>query len=252
MEHAVMLVIRCALAIAALAGAGIASAPAAEQVDLLLALAMDVSRSMEQPKFLLQREGYAAAVTDPKVLNAIKSGPHQKIALCFIDWSGAGEQRLIIDWAVIDSAESARRFGDLIIESPRSFNDRTSIGGGITYAAAQIGRAPFQAERQTIDVSGDGTNNSGRDVTFARDQVVAKGININGIPILTDILYARTPEHTNPPGGIEKYYRENVIGGPGAFVMVAEDFASFGRAMVRKLIAEIAWNPARGRLAAAR
>jgi hypothetical protein len=247
-----MRIIRCALAIAALAAAQVASAQAAEQVDLLLALAMDVSRSMEQPKFLLQREGYAAAVTNPQVLNAIKSGPHQKIALCFIDWSGAGEQRLIIDWNIIDSAESAKRFGDLIIEAPRSFNDRTSIGGGITFAAGQIARAPFEAERQTIDVSGDGTNNSGRDVQIARDQAVAKGINVNGIPILTDILYSRTPEHTNPPGGLEKYYRDNVIGGPGSFVMVAEDFSSFGRAMVKKLIAEIAWDPRRGRLASAR
>jgi hypothetical protein len=247
-----MRTVRIALAIAALLAVGIASARAAEQVDLVLALAMDVSRSMEQPKFLLQREGYAAAVTNPEVLKAIRSGPHQKIALCFIDWSGAGEQRLIIDWAVIDSTESAKRFGDLIIESPRSFNDRTSIGGGITFAAGQIARAPFQAERQTIDVSGDGTNNSGRDVQFARDQVVAKGINVNGIPILTELQYSRTPEHTNPPGGLEKYYRENVIGGPGAFVMVADDFASFGRAMVRKLIAEIAWDQRRGRLAAAR
>jgi hypothetical protein len=248
---AVMRITRWALAFAALVLAQVSLARAAEQVDLLLALAMDVSRSMEQPKFLLQREGYAAAVTNPQVLNAIRSGPHQKIALCFIDWSGGGEQKLIIDWNVIDSAASAQRFGDLIIEAPRSFNDRTSIGGGISFAAAQIARAPFEAERQTIDVSGDGTNNAGRDVQIARDQAVAKGINVNGIAILTDIQYSRTPEHTNPPGGLEKYYRDNVIGGPGAFVMVAEDFSSFGRAMVKKLIAEIASAPAPRRTASA-
>jgi hypothetical protein len=248
---AVMRITRWALAFAALVLAQVSLARAAEQVDLLLALAMDVSRSMEQPKFLLQREGYAAAVTNPQVLNAIRSGPHQKIALCFIDWSGGGEQKLIIDWNVIDSAASAQRFGDLIIEAPRSFNDRTSIGGGISFAAAQIAKAPFEAERQTIDVSGDGTNNAGRDVQIARDQAVAKGINVNGIAILTDIQYSRTPEHTNPPGGLEKYYRDNVIGGPGAFVMVAEDFSSFGRAMVKKLIAEIASGPVRRRTASA-
>jgi hypothetical protein len=240
-----MRITRSTLAVAAVVLAQIGSARAGEPVDLVLALAMDVSRSMEYPKFVLQRLGYAAAVTDPQVLKAIRSGPHQKIALCFIDWSGGGEQRLIIDWNVIDSTESAQRFGDLILEAPRSFNDRTSIGGGITYAAAQIARAPYEADRQTIDVSGDGTNNAGRDVTLARDQVVAKGINVNGIPILTDMRESRTPEHTNPPGGLEKYYRENVIGGPGAFVMVAEDFSSFGRAMVKKLIAEIAWAPRR-------
>ena len=237
---------RCLLALAVLVSsglAGLACAHAAEQVDLLLALAMDVSRSMEQPKFLLQREGYAAAVTNPQVLAAIKSGAHQKIAICFIDWSGAGEQKLVIDWSIIDSVETARHFGDLIYEAPRSFNDRTSIGGGIAFAVAQIGRAPYEAERRTIDVSGDGTNNAGRDVQVARDQAVAKGITVNGIPILTELQYSRIPEHTNPPGGLEKYYRDNVIGGPGAFVMVAEDFETFGKSMVKKLIAEIAGLP---------
>jgi hypothetical protein len=250
--------LRCLLALAALVSSGIAGvaivhlpgARAAEPVDLLLALAMDVSRSMEHPKFLLQRDGYAAAITNPQVLAAIKSGAHQKIAICFIDWSGAGEQRQVIDWSIIDSAESAKHFGDLINAAPRSFNDRTSIGGGITFAAAQIERAPFEAERRTIDVSGDGTNNAGRDVQFARDQAVAKGININGIPILTELQYSRIPEHTNPPGGLEKYYRDNVIGGPGAFVMVAEDFETFGKSMVKKLIAEIAGAPPARRFAA--
>jgi hypothetical protein len=243
------------LALATLASGGIGSftrANAAEQVDLLLALAMDVSRSMEQPKFLLQREGYAAAITNPQVLAAIKSGAHQKIAICFIDWSGAGEQKLVIDWSIIDSAETARKFGDLIYEAPRSFNDRTSIGGGITFAAAQIERAPYDAERRAIDVSGDGTNNAGRDVQVARDQAVAKGITVNGIPILTELQYSRIPEHTNPPGGLEKYYRDNVIGGAGAFVMVAEDFNTFGKSMVKKLIAEIAGIPPPRRSVAAR
>jgi hypothetical protein len=243
------------LALAALASSGIVGftrAHAAEQVDLLLALAMDVSRSMEQPKFLLQREGYAAAITNPQVLAAIKSGARQKIAICFIDWSGAGEQKLIIDWSIIDSAEMARKFGDLIFEAPRSFNDRTSIGGGITFAGAQIERAPYVAERRTVDVSGDGTNNAGRDVQLARDQAVAKGITVNGIPILTELQYSRIPEHTNPPGGLEKYYRDNVIGGPGSFVMVAEDFNTFGKSMVKKLIAEIAGVPPPRRSVAAR
>src|ERR1700730_5941372 len=132
-----------ALVLTQLVPAQVPSARAAEQVDLLLALAMDVSRSMEQPKFLLQREGYAAAIMNPQLLNAIKSGPHQKIAVCFIDWSGPGQQQLVIDWSVVDSVASARHFGDLIFESSRSFYDSTSIGGGIAFAAAQIARAPF-------------------------------------------------------------------------------------------------------------
>src|SRR6202043_3460458 len=184
------------------------------------------------------------AISNPQVLNAIKSGPSQKIAFCFIDWSGPGEQRLVIGWNVIDGVASAIRFGDLIFKAERSFYNSTSIGGGINFAAAQFAGAPFEAERHTIDVSGDGTNNSGRDVQLARDQAVAKGVTVNGLVILTDIESSRNPPHTNPPGGLEKYYRENVIGGPGAFVMVAEDYNAFGQAMVKKLIAEIAGAPA--------
>src|SRR6266853_3883501 len=192
-------------------------------------------------------QGYAAAISNPQVLSAIRSGPHQKIAICFIDWSGPFEQKLVIDWTVVDGVENALHFGDLIATAPRSFYNSTSIGSGINFAIAQIARAPFEAERHAIDVSGDGTNNAGRDVQFFRDQAVAKGILVNGLVILTDIQTAQNPQHTNPPGGIEKYYRDNVIGGPGSFVMVAEDYNSFGRAMVKKLIAEIAARPAQQR-----
>jgi len=235
-------ILRGALALVAVLASG-SAVRAAEQVDLLLAFAMDVSRSMDQPKFLLQRQGYAAAISNPQVLNAIQSGPHQKIAICFIDWSGPAEQKLVIDWSLIDGAASATQFANRIAQMPRSYFNSTSIAGGIDFAAAQIGRAPFDSGRQAIDVSGDGTNNSGRDVLLARDQAAGKGIVINGLAILTDIQLAQNPQHTNPPGGLEKYYREHVVGGPGGFVMVAEDFSSFGRAMVKKLIAEIAMAP---------
>jgi hypothetical protein len=238
-----MPIFRCVLTLATLLGPQIPIASAAEQTDLLLVLAMDVSRSMDQAKFLLQRQGYAAAISNPQVLNAIKSGPHQKIALCFIDWSGPFEQKLVIDWTIIDGPAAASRFGDLVAQARRPFYNSTSIGAAINFATAQLARAPFEAERQAIDVSGDGTNNAGPDVQFFRDQAVAKGILINGIVILTDIALAPNPRHTNPPGGIEKYYRDNVIGGAGSFVMVAEDYNSFGRAMVKKLIAEIATRP---------
>ncbi len=134
---------------------------------------------------------------------------------------------------------------DLIARAPRSFYNSTSIGSGLNFATAQIARTPFEAERRAIDVSGDGTNNAGPDVQFFRDQAVARGILVNGLVILTDIELAPNPRHTNPPGDIEKYYRDNVIGGAGAFVTVAEDYNSFGRAMVKKLIAEIATGPER-------
>jgi hypothetical protein len=216
------------------------TARAAEEVDLLLVLSSDVSRSIDHPKFLLQREGYTAAVANAQVLDAIKSGPNGKIALSFVEWSGYGAQKLVIDWMVIDGTGSARKFGDQLAELPRSFADRTSIAGGIDFSVAQLERAPFEAPRRTIDVSGDGTNNAGREVKLARDQAVAKNITINGLVILSDRQMPWNAEHTNPPGGLETYYRENVIGGPGAFVMVAEDFQSFGKAIIKKMIAEIA------------
>ena len=238
------MLVRCMLALAALLSLLPAVAFAAEEVDLLLVLASDVSRSVDHPKFLLQREGYAAAISDPHVLDAIKSGPHQRIALCFVEWSGFGAQKLVIDWSLVDGPDAARKFGDQLLELPRSFADRTSISGGIEFAAAQLERAPFAGARRTIDVSGDGTNNAGRDVKLARDEVIAKGIVINGLVILSDRPVPWNAEHTNPPGGLEKYYQDNVVGGPGAFVLVAENFNSFGRAIIKKLIAEIAFLPA--------
>src|SRR5258705_5014279 len=233
-------IIRSVLALAELALPLSTLSSAAEQVELLLALASDVSRSVDHPKFLLQREGYAAAISDPQVMDAIKSGPHERIAVCFVEWSGFGAQKLVIDWTMIDSPGAARKFGDQLLELPRAFADRTSISGGIEFAATQLERAPFEGSRRTIDVSGDGSYNAGRDVKLARDETIAKGIVINGLVILSDRPVPWNAEHTNPPGGLEKYYQDNVIGGPGAFVLVAENFNSFGRAIIKKLIAEIA------------
>jgi len=219
------------------------NARAAEPVDLLLVLAADVSRSVDQRKFQLQREGYAAAIADKRVLEAVSSGRHRRIALCFVEWSGVSAQKLVVDWTLIDGPDAARKFGDQLLELPRSFAERTSISGGIDFAMALLQRAPFEAGRRTIDVSGDGTNNSGRDVSIARDEALAKGVTINGLVILSDRPLTWNPEHTNPPGGLAHYFRSYVIGGPGAFVIVAENFNSFGQAIVRKLIAEIAEAP---------
>jgi hypothetical protein len=213
---------------------------AGSNVDLLLVLAADVSRSIDPQKFQLQRDGYASAMADPRVVNAIRSGAHHQIAVCFVEWSGMGAQKLVIDWTIIHDDASAHLFSSQIVEAERSFSDRTSISGGIEFAMAQFERAPYQAPRHVIDVSGDGTNNSGREVTAARDDAVAQGITINGLVILSDRPLAWNADHTNPPGGLEKYYRDNVIGGPEAFVMVAQNFESFGQAIINKLIAEIA------------
>jgi hypothetical protein len=218
--------------------------PAAEQVDLLLILAADVSRSVDSAKFQLQREGYAAAISDPGVLDAVRSGRNGRIGLTFVEWSGVGAQRVVIDWSTIRDAESAKGFGDRLLEAPRSFADRTSISGAIEFAMGQFARAPFDAPRRTIDISGDGTNNAGRDVVSVRDEALAQGITINGLVIFSDTPLAWNPDHTNPPGGLDNYYRNNVIGGPGAFVQVAQDFNSFGQAIVKKMIAEVAQAPA--------
>ena len=222
---------------------GVVSFPLAARaadVDLLLVLAADVSRSIDAAKFQLQRDGYAAAVANSRVRDTIRAGRNGRIGLTFIEWSGIGAQRVVIDWMAVGDAASAKDFGDRLLESPRSFADRTSISGAIEFAMAALTRAPFHAPRQIIDISGDGTNNSGRDVTELRDQAIAKGITINGLAILSENPLPWNPEHTNPPGGLDQYYLDNVIGGPGAFVMVAKNFDSFGEAIISKMIAEVA------------
>ncbi|WP_428660497.1 DUF1194 domain-containing protein [Reyranella sp.] len=223
---------------------------AAEPVDMLLVLAADVSRSVTEPKFRLQREGAAAAITHPDVVKAITAGPNRRIAVCFVEWATAGQQSVVVDWTAIESAAAARGFGDRLIEAPRSFAGSTSISGAIDFSVTQLERAPFASERRVIDISGDGNNNSGRSVTDARDAALEKGITINALVILTPISESFRPEHTNPPGGLEKYFQDNVIGGSGAFTVVAEGHEAFGRALTKKLIQEIAGSPRR-RFAAA-
>lgn len=217
-----------------------ATAFAADAVDLILVLAADVSRSIDAAKFQLQREGYAAAISDPRVLETIQSGNNGRIGLTFVEWSGAESQQVVIDWTMVGDAAAAKDFGDRLIEAPRAFADRTSISGAIEFAQNRLAQAPYQSVRRTIDISGDGTNNAGREVSELRDEAVAKGITINGLVILSESPMAWNPSHTNPPGGLDNYYRNNVVGGPGAFVMAAQNFNSFGQAMIGKLIAEVA------------
>ncbi len=215
-----------------------AEAPA---VDVMLVLAADVSRSITDEKYELQRKGYAAAMSDPEVLRAIAAGPHRRIAVAFVEWSGAGSQKLVIPWTAIGGEAEARRFGAAVATAPRSFTDRTAIGSAIGFSAALFTEAPYEAERRIIDVSGDGDSNGGRDIQEARDAALAGGVTtINGIVILSDMSGpAYLVAHTHPPGGLAAYYRQNVAGGANSFVAVAEGFDSFGRALVRKLVQEI-------------
>jgi hypothetical protein len=236
-----MRALRTFVVAALMATTGWTSIHAAERVDLLLVLAADVSGSMDESKFELQRSGYAAAFSNPRVIEAINAGPRGRIAVALVEWSGILQQKIVIDWKVISNDETARQFGDRIMEAPRAFaRNSTSISAGIDFAMTQLDRTPYEARRRVIDVSGDGDNNSGRDVTAARDQALAKGVTINGLVILTETPTPWNSNHTNPPGGLANYYRNNVIGGPGAFVVIAENFNSFGNVLMKKLIMEIA------------
>ena len=220
-------------------------AGAAEPVDMLLVLAADVSRSVTESKFKLQREGAAAAITHPDVVRAITSGPHRRIAVCFLEWATAGQHAVVIDWVAIDGEAAARRFGDRLVEMPRSFSGSTSISSAIDFSVAQLERAPFVAERRVIDISGDGVNNSGRPVTIARDEAVGQGVVINGLPVIND-----RPDPfpmRQPP--LDEYYREQVIGGAGSFVEVASGFEAFDAAVRRKLLREIAGLAPQGPIA---
>jgi hypothetical protein len=229
------------LAFAALAAILVAAAPArAETVDLLLILAADVSRSIDDVEFNLQRKGYAAALSDPKVLAAIAGGPNRSIAVSFVEWSDTLDQKVVVDWTRIRDGEDAAAVGATMLAAPRSFASRTSISGAIYFSMGQFVSSAPNADRRIIDISGDGTSNSGPPVTEARDQAVEKGITINGLAIINTQTRPGFTMHTQPPGGLPNYYKENVIGGPGAFLLVVENFDTFADAIIRKLVSEIA------------
>ncbi len=212
----------------------------AENVDLALVLAADVSRSIDDDEFKLQRQGYAAAITSPRVLQAIAAGANGAIAICFVEWSGPEEQQVIADWTVIRDGETAGAFAATLLETPRAFVGRTSISAALDFSRAYLTRSGVAPTRLVVDVSGDGTNNSGRPVRDARDEAVAAGITINGLAIINEHPNPGYFAHTQPPEGLPEYYRQNVIGGTGSFLMVVQDFNSFGEAITNKLVSEIA------------
>ena len=238
---------RCA-ALLALVVFGFGAAPPAmadDAVDAAVVLAADVSRSINDEEFDLQRRGYAAAIVSDKLVEAIRSGPHGAIALAYVEWAGEGEQTIVVDWTVVRNPADAQKFAASLTSSPRSFLGRTAIGSALDFAMGLFGEASLQTDRKVIDVSGDGTSNQGRPVGEARDAAIAAGAVVNGLAIFNRRAAAEggyLALHTNPPGGLAKYYRDNVVGGPGAFVLPIDDFGNFGDAMIRKLTAEIAAN----------
>ncbi len=243
MRHERRLSIAAVAVLAAVAALPARAAAQARTVDVAIALAADVSRSIDDEEFELQRKGYAAALTSPQFVQAIQSGVHGAVALCFIEWAGPGQQALVARWMVIRDGEGATDFAKMLLAAPRSFAGRTAIGDGIDFASAQLAVGNIAATRRVIDVSGDGTNNSGRPVTAARDEATAKGVTINGLAIINEktggIQGTFLFGHTHPPGGLPNYYHDNVVGGPGAFVLQISNFETFAQAMTNKLLTEI-------------
>lgn len=229
-----------------LAAAGVAAVPAIrparaqDAVDVSLVLAVDVSRSIDEDEARLQREGYRLAVSDPVVVAAIRGGMVGAIGLAYVEWAGIEYQRTVIPWRRIASQADADAWAAELATSPRVSLSWTSISGAIRHSRQVMADCPWEATRKVIDVSGDGVNNSGPPADRERDAAVAEGIVINGLPIVND----RPTFGRLPPVPLDDYYRENVIGGDGSFMIVAEDFESFGVAVKRKLIREIANLPA--------
>ena len=206
-------------------------------VDLELVLAVDISGSVDEVEARLQREGYVAALRHPHVVEAIEGGMFGRIAVAYVEWAGDHYQRTMLDWTVIEDQASASSFADALVETPLTTAHWTSLSGAIDYAVPLFEGNGFKGFRRVIDISGDGHNNRGRPVEWARDDAVAAGITITGLPIVN----ARpNPWGGRPPQGLDLYYEERVIGGQGAFMIVAEDYTSFASAILSKLLLEIA------------
>ena len=210
---------------------GLRPAQAEASLDLLLVLAVDASGSVNRERFELQQHGYATAFRDPRVIGAIGGGPLGGIAVTMTQWTGPTLQADVVPWMAVTDAHSAEAFAAAVDGTRRVlFGGGTSLSGAIDHSMALLSACPFQGTRRVIDISGDGANNRGRPAEVARDTAVAAGSVINGLPI----------PWIEPD--LAEHYRGQVIGGAGAFVVVANDYAAFGTAIVTKLVAEIAWR----------
>ncbi len=205
-------------------------------VDLELVLAIDVSGSIDEDEASLQRDGYVAAIADKKIVAAIRSGMLGRIAVTYFEWAGEGWQQPVVDWRVIKDAASARAFAAELSRLPIDSGPWTSISSAIDFAVPLFAANDFDGTRRVLDISGDGANNIGRLAPAARDDAVRRGIIINGLPIMND----RMNFWRRPIPNLDLYYKNCVIGGPGAFIVVARNFVDFARAIRRKLILEIA------------
>jgi Protein of unknown function (DUF1194) len=214
-----------------------ANAQERKEVDLALAMGIDISGSIDPDEAKLQREGYVQAFRDPVIVKAILGGSNGRIAVAYYEWSDAWVQRLLIDWTLLDSEASIEAFATRLANSPISIARRTSISGAIRYAIPLFGRSPYEPVRKVLDISGDGSNNDGGLVTDMRYEALKERIIINGLPIMND--------RPNPFGfpseaDLDKYYLHCVTGGPRSFVEVARNFDDFPRAVRKKLLQEVA------------
>ena len=208
----------------------------AQPVDLLLVLAIDISRSISQSDAALQRDGYRTAITDPQVAAAIAGGPIGAIAVAYIEWAAYDRQQLLIPWTRIASAADAAAWAATLAEKPWNSLSWTSLSGALRFSREVLAAAPYEGTRKVIDVSGDGVNNNGPPAEPERDRLAAEGVVINGLPIIND-----RPRYGMASGrDLVPYYTRAVVGGPGHFVIVAENFDTFASAVRRKLIQEIA------------
>jgi hypothetical protein len=212
-------------------------ARAQTEVDVALVLAVDISFSMDVEELSLQRQGYVEALRSPEVHKAIANGATGRIAVTFFEWAGLNIQHHLVPWTVIDSPAAALAFAAALEQQPIRRGQRTSISGAIDFSVAQFEEMPVRALRRVIDVSGDGPNNSGRLVTVARDEALAKGISINGLPIIL-----KRPGYLDIED-LDAYYENCVIGGQGAFVIPIKDKAQFTETIKTKLIMEISEAP---------
>lgn len=210
--------------------------PGKAQVDVELVLAVDISYSMDPDELALQRDGYAKALTSREFMQALRQGIHGKVAVIYFEWAGASEQKIVVPWRLIDGPETADSVANEILQAPIRRAARTSISGALLFGAALFEMSGFRGIRRVIDVSGDGANNHGQLVTVARDEVVSKGITVNGLPILL-----KRPSYTTMDIELlDEYYEDCVIGGPGAFMVTVRDRDKFVEAIRTKLVLEIA------------
>jgi len=236
--------------VAAVAAAGLALAASASPtspklvdtrasaiaVDVELVIAVDVSYSMDPDEQALQREGYVLALTSKEFLQALRQGAHGKIAITYFEWAGQSDQKILMPWRVIDGPESADAVAAEIARAPYRRASRTSISGALRFAKPLFDDSGYKGLRRVIDVSGDGANNAGPLVELTRDDVLAAGITINGLPIMLKRPYAGTLDIEN----LDEYYEDCVIGGPGSFVIPIREREKFIEATRTKLVLEIA------------